>query len=79
MLLSASASALGQMLAICDDFARELHLAFKASKSKCVTFPPTFLKGRPDHEPVCHIGNITDNIHYSKVVTSWSYAHERTW
>jgi hypothetical protein len=52
VLLSPSASAMRQMLAICDDFAREFHVAFNASKSKCVTFYPRYLNGRPDHEPV---------------------------
>ena len=57
VLLSPSASAMRQMLVICDDFAREFHVVFNASKSKCVTFPPRYLKGRPGHEPVFHIGN----------------------
>ena len=57
MLLSPSASAMRQMLVICDDFAREFHVAFNASKSKCVTFPPRYLKGGAGHEPVFHISN----------------------
>jgi hypothetical protein len=46
-----------QMLVICDEFAREFHVAFYSSKPKCVTFPPIHLKGRLDHEPVFHGGN----------------------
>jgi hypothetical protein len=47
-----------QMLVICDDFARDFHVAFNASKSECVTFPPRYLKGRPDHEGNnFHVGN----------------------
>jgi hypothetical protein len=69
VLLSPSASASRQILAIFDHFAREFHVAINASKSKCVRIPFRHLKIRPDHEPVFHIGGIMLSRIYPAVFT----------
>jgi hypothetical protein len=75
------ASALRQMLVIFDDdLASEFHVAFNASKSNCVTFPPRYLKGKPDYESVFHAGNnVIANtqqwLHFGHILTSELKSH----
>jgi len=53
VLLAPTASALHKMLAICDSYASEFHIVFKANKSKCLFLFPSSRRFLYDLQKTC--------------------------